>query len=189
MHSSPLLWALAALFLVAVLGGALARPKRRGAPGLDQPWPLQPAPTLLSPAEQTLYRRLVEALPQYDVLCQVHLLQALRFERGGWSRSLANRINQLSIDFLVLKTDTSIVAAVELDDASHQREDRREADARKSHALKSAGIPLLRWQARQLPDGAAIADAFANLGADRNRTKEVPVKADNHARRSRSSSP
>ena len=32
----------------------------------------------------------------------------------------------------------------------------RRADANKSHALKSAGVPLIRWTARNLPDAAAI---------------------------------
>jgi LPXTG-motif cell wall-anchored protein len=70
------------------------------------------------------------------------------------------RVLQLSVDFVVVRRDTSIVAAIELDDASHDRTDRREADARKTHALNSAGIQLVRWQARSLPDLPAIAAAL-----------------------------
>jgi hypothetical protein len=72
------------------------------------------------------------------------LPQALRFKRGHWNAGIANQASQLSVDFLIVKPDTSIVAAVELDDASHDRQDRRAADTRKAHALRSAGIPLLR---------------------------------------------
>jgi hypothetical protein len=48
------------------------------------------------------------------------------------------------------------VAAIELDDVTHELGNRGRADANKSHALKSAGIPLIRWSARSLPDTAAI---------------------------------
>jgi hypothetical protein len=68
--------------------------------------------------------------------------------------------SQLSVDFLIVKPDTSIVAAVELDDASHDRQDRRAADTRKAQALKSAGIPLLRWSVGQMPEVPAIAAAL-----------------------------
>ena len=78
-------------------------------------------------------------------------------------RWIANRISQLSMDFLVVRADTSIVAAIEHDDGSHDRERRRIADARKTHALKSAGIPVVRWNVRQMPDVAAIEAAIGPL--------------------------
>jgi very-short-patch-repair endonuclease len=53
-----------------------------------------------------------------------------------------------------------VVAAVELDDSTHTREAGRQADARKDHALKSAGVPLIRWNAKALPDTAAILAAL-----------------------------
>ena len=86
----------------------------------------------------------------------MQLLQVLNFKRGQRTQAIQNRISQLSLDFLILNPDTSIVAAVELDDATHGRENRRQADARKDHALKSAGVPLIRWSAKSLPDEAAI---------------------------------
>lgn len=108
-------------------------------------------------------RSLVQALPQHQVLAQVQLLQLLRFTRGRWNAGIANRIRQLSVDFLIIRPDTSIVAAIELDDASHARERRQAADARKAHALESAGIPLLRWTVREMPDVAAIAAAVRSV--------------------------
>lgn len=68
----------------------------------------------------------------------------------------------MSLDFLIINSDTSIVAAVELDDVTHAREHRRQADARKSHALKSAGVPLIRWNAKALPDAAGILAALTS---------------------------
>jgi hypothetical protein len=77
--------------------------------------------------------------------------------------AILNRFNQLSLDFLILNPDTSIVAAVELDDATHTREASRQADARKDHALKSAGVPLIRWNAKSLPDRVAILSAIPTV--------------------------
>lgn len=157
------LWLLGGTLALALVATAL-RPGRTKSPSLNRPWPLEPRRPLLSQPEQVLYRRLAQACPQRIVLCQVQLLQMLRFKRGGWNQGIANRINQLSVDFVVINPDTSIVAAIELDDSSHVRADRRAADARKAHALKSAGIPLLRWHTRELPDASAIQAALAEVG-------------------------
>lgn len=151
------------LIVVAVIAALVAKPRRRTKTGLREAWPLQPSPTLLTDPEQVLYRRLLQALPGYIVLAQVQLMQALRFRRGTWSPGVFNRICQLSVDFLVLKPDTSIVAAIELDDASHDRPDRRDADARKEHALWSAGVPLLRWDVGKMPEAAGIGAAVADV--------------------------
>jgi very-short-patch-repair endonuclease len=148
--------------LVAV---ALARPRRRQASWRDRPWPLEATQTILSEPEQVLYRRLVEALPEYLVLPQVQLVRVMRFKRGQRDRAVWNRISQLSIDFLIAKPDTSVVAAVELDDSSHLRVDRQDADARKEHALMSAGVPLIRWRVGKLPDVVSIKSAVTALGA------------------------
>ena len=77
--------------------------------------------------------------------------------RQGWF----NRISQLSADFLILNPDTSVVAAIELDEASHGSPSRRDADARKTRALQSAGVKLIRWHVKSLPDEASIRAAIA----------------------------
>jgi hypothetical protein len=115
---------------------------------------------LLSERERALYQRLVQSLPDHVVLAQVQLLQVLKFRRRRRPYAVLNRISQLSLDFLILNPDTSPVAAIELDDVTHELGDRRRTDANKSHALKSAGIPLIRWTARNLPDTAAIRAAL-----------------------------
>jgi len=127
---------------------------------LSRPWPLEAKRNVLTERERALYQRLAPALPDHLVLAQVQLLQVLNFQRGGKTYAIFNRISQLSLDFLVLDRDTRPVAAIELDDATHIRPDRRRADANKTHALKSAGIPLIRWNAKNLPGAAAIRAAL-----------------------------
>lgn len=153
-----LLGSLVIIGILAVLAAILGQ-RRRGVE-LDQTWPLERKTALLTESERRLYRRLVQALPHKLVFPQVQLQQILRFKRGRWNAGIANRISQLSIDFLIVEPDTSIVAAVELDDASHDREARRAADARKAHALRSAGIALLRWSVGEMPEEPDIAVAL-----------------------------
>jgi very-short-patch-repair endonuclease len=159
MHP-PIFALLITLVLVAAALSVLAAKFKPRDGALAKPWPLEAKRQLLTERERALYQRLIQSLPNHIVLAQVQLLQVLNFQRGRRTQAIFNRINQLSVDFLILNPDTSIVAAVELDDATHTREDRRQADARKSHALQSAGVPLIRWNAKSLPDTAGILAAF-----------------------------
>ena len=125
--------------------------------GGDGKWPFH-ARKVLSEAEQILYWRLLEALPDHIVLAQVALSRLLEVNRGFDSRAWHNRISQKSVDFVVCGRDSAILAVIELDDASHGRAHRKKADADKDQALASAGVRVLRWQA--VPDEAAIREAF-----------------------------
>src|SRR5271167_819386 len=160
MHTPSVALLIALVLILAVLSVLAA--KLKPSDGLfAKPWPLEAKRQVLTERERVLYQRLVQSLPNHIVLAQVQLLQVLNFQRGRRTYAIFNRISQLSLDFLILNPDTSIVAAVELDDATHTREDRRQADARKDHALKSAGVPLIRWNAKSLPDSVAILAAVA----------------------------
>lgn len=160
-----LLWIVALVVLAAA--AAVVRPHRRESRRRDRPWPLEPTPTILSEPEQVLYRRLVEALPEYLVLPQVQLARVLRFKRGQRDHAVWNRICQLSLDFLIVRPDTSTIAAIEFDDSTHLRANRQGADARKGHALESAGVPLIRWRVGKMPDVVSIKTAVAGLGVGR----------------------
>lgn len=63
------------------------------------------------------------------------------------------------------KKESSAVAAIELDDRTHAREARQQADARKERALAAAGVPLIRWQATALPDESTIRQAVLSSTA------------------------
>jgi very-short-patch-repair endonuclease len=158
-----IVWILLAAVVVVLV--ALGGSKRRRATGLEVPWPIEPKRTLLTDPEQVIYRRLVQALPDHIVLAQVQLLQMVRFKHRSPPYAVLNRMSRLSLDFVILTPDTHIVAAIELDDASHRHQDRQSADARKTHALQSAGIPLIRWSVRAMPDAAAINAALGSLSA------------------------
>ncbi len=154
--------------VVAIL--AVAKTKSQGGVG-DEVWPFY-AKKPLSQPEQVLYFRLVQALPDYIVLAQVQLSRLLGVKKGKNYQAWFNRINPMSADFVVCKKDSSIVAVIELDDATHQKEDRLAADAKKDKALSSAEIRVVRWQAKSIPDVASIQPAFMpNIAVNRDAPK------------------
>ena len=138
--SIPHLGAYIGVLVAAVVLSVILKELRPRVSSLSRPWPLETKRNLLSEREHAVYQRLVEALPNHLVPAQVQLLQVLQFQRGRRTQAIQNSFSQLSLDFLVVDRDTRPVAAIELDDSTHARADRRGADARKSHALNSAGL-------------------------------------------------
>lgn len=138
-----------ALLLAPRIWRALAQQKT------GETWPFI-AKKPLTPPEQALYFRLIDALPQQIVLAQVPMTSFLRVRRGQTWSEWHSRISQKSVDYLICERDFSIVMAIELDDASHDSPARVHADATKSRALTSAGVTLVRWRTTAMPDVAAI---------------------------------
>lgn len=122
-------------------------------------WPFY-AKRLLTQAEQVLYHRLVKALPEHVVLAQVQVSRVLGVKKGFNFHAWNNRINRLSYDFVVCSKDASVLAAIELDDQSHEKPNRAETDQKKDRATAAAGIRLLRWHVKSLPDEAEIQAAI-----------------------------
>ncbi len=57
---------------------------------------------------------------------------------------------------MVCAKDTSVIAVVDLDDSSHERSDRKIADAKKDKALIAAGVRIVRWHVKSIPDKQTI---------------------------------
>lgn len=147
------------LIVVVVVVLALLKAKAQGGGAGDEVWPFYDKKPLSQP-EQILYFRLVQALPDHIILAQVQLSRLLGVKKGNNYQAWSNRINRMSADFVVCSKDSSIVAVIELDDATHEREDRQAADAKKDKALVAAGVQIVRWQAKTIPDLASIQRAF-----------------------------
>jgi hypothetical protein len=147
------------VFLLLIFAAVLALLKKRGMPGITGEWPFYAKKALTKP-EQVLYYRLVAALPEFIVLAQVQLSRVLGIKKGHNSNHWNNRINRMSLDYVVCLKDFTVVAVVELDDKTHLKAHRIDADSKKEKALTSAGIKLLRWNVVGLPDEAAIRKAF-----------------------------
>jgi very-short-patch-repair endonuclease len=68
-----------------------------------------------------------------------------RVKKGNNFQKWFNRINRMSADFVVCAKDASVLAVIELDDATHEGQQRKAADAKKDKALSAAGIRIVRW--------------------------------------------
>lgn len=184
-----------AMLLAAALGGTLLLARRRPPPAsqefsrlptrpaakpvwrqeqleLDPPTrfvdsPRRKAYRLLDDAEQMLFHRLQEAMPNMLVFAQVGVAQ-LALIRGRHEARRLGRLAGRGIDFVVCNPDFAIVAAIELawpgaDDAA------RAAAEEKREAVHSLGIPLIHFQPNALPDAEAISREIADAIVRRHR--------------------
>ena len=110
--------------------------------------------TLMTEHERLLFCNLkIVFESKYDVYPQVNLDKIFYVERQkaykyylGWLR----RINQKSVDFLIVDKNTqSPVLAIELDDSTHQFEDRIGRDKFVQEIFKQNGFPLVRFNPGQ----------------------------------------
>lgn len=106
----------------------------------------------LSKIEQVLYFRLINALPDHIVLAQVQLSRFLGVKQGFNNHEWNNKINRMSADYVVCRKDFSIIAIIELDDSSHDTPTRAKADKKKDESLNAAGIAVIRWHVKNMPD-------------------------------------
>ena len=145
------------LFFALLLGFALVVIARLRAPSgrASSVWPFYVKRPLSQP-EQVLYHRLIRALPDHIALAQVQVSRVLGVKKGSNFHQWNNRINRLSYDFVVCSKDSTVIAAVELDDKSHESTDRASTDEKKDKASADAGLRLLRWHVRSLPSEEVI---------------------------------
>lgn len=144
-----------ALLIFALIVAAAIFNGYRHSSAASAPWPFT-VKRLLTQPEQVLYHRLVKALPNHIVLAQVQVSRVLGVKKGFKTHEWNNRINRLSYDFVICDKAATVIAAIELDDESHESERRKDTDAKKSKATTDAGLKLVRWHVKSLPDEALI---------------------------------
>ena len=144
------------LVIVAILFFVMSKLEPRSG---GETWPFYAKKPLSAP-EQVLFFRISKALPEHIVLAQVGLSRILGVKRGHKFQTWQNRIDRKSADFVVCSKDSTILAVIELDDSTHERPERKHADATKEKALSSAGLRLIRWNVKSLPDEASIKAVF-----------------------------
>lgn len=113
--------------------------------------------------ESELFRRLDRLFgSKYFVFPQVHISSLLNHKLKGQNwRGVLSKIQRKSVDFaLVGKETLETRCAVELDDATHDSQNRMERDSLVDEAFSRAGMPLVS-RARLICDLFAI--AFVNF--------------------------
>lgn len=125
-------------------------------------WPYYSKKPLSEP-ELILYHRLIKAMPDNIILAQVQLSRVLGVKKGFNNNEWNNKINRMSLDFLICNNDSSIIAAIELDDKSHEKENRIKADTKKNKALEAANIKLIRLNVKSMPDETKIKELLGKV--------------------------
>ena len=161
---------IAIIFAIGIIASILAKKvntpkgKKEQLPDFNQKWPYYKKRLLTKP-EQILYFKLVEALPECLIFSQVQLSQILGVEKGNSYYEWYNRINRMSVDFVVCNKTADIIALIELDDSTHEQDERKEADRTKNKACADAGIRMIRWKVSAIPDRNEIRKAMAGKTA------------------------
>jgi hypothetical protein len=112
---------------------------------------VEPVETLLTAAEQKFYEALDSAIDgRLLILSKVRLADL--FEVTSASRSARHRVFRSiackHVDFVLAAAENlRPLAAIELDDSSHQRADRRLRDELLDDLFQKAELPLLRFRA------------------------------------------
>ena len=104
---------------------------------------------LISRAEHKFFDVLIDSVgDRYYVFSQIHLATILNHKIVGQNWNGAFRhINGKSVDFVLCdKAYIKPLLAIELDDQTHNRVDRKERDRVVESILKEAGLPLLRFE-------------------------------------------
>jgi len=110
----------------------------------------------LTGREQILHRRLAHLYPNHVIYTHVALSQFIDvIPRAPERQSIQSHFNRHIADFVLCRRDLSIVAVIELDDATDPPLNCREADAYEK-AVESAGLRLVRIGAGPLPSQAEL---------------------------------
>ena len=115
--------------------------------------------SLMSQAEADFFAKLQHAVQgRYYVFPQVHLSAILdhRVDGQEW-RHAFKHINGKSVDYVLCsKVTLEPTYAIELDDYTHNRPNRRERDTEVNRIFKAANLPLVRFVDKNVSDTQII---------------------------------
>ena len=102
-----------------------------------------------SAAERSFYEILRRLTPEHTIFAKVRLADVV-YVKGTVSRQAhLNRIDRKHLDFVVCDKNLAPVLAIELDDASHDRLDRRARDKFVDEVLAAASLPVIHVRTRR----------------------------------------
>lgn len=160
-----MIYALIAIVIIAAIILAMMPKGKNETDGKDDysiEWPYY-ASKLMTEAEQKLYWKLQQALPENIIAVQVQASRVLRVKKGNNFGKWFNKINRLSYDYVICKKDSTPIAVIELDDSSHNEQSRQDADKKKDKATTDAGLKIIRWNIKNVPETTEIEQIIASL--------------------------
>lgn len=124
--------------------------------------------TLFTPAERSFLGVLESVLPSgVRVFGKVRLADIFGVKSGserGERQGAFNRIDRKHVDLLLVRTDDlAPLAGVELDDKSHEEDERQARDAFVDDVFASAGLPLIHVPVQKAYDTAELRVKIADV--------------------------
>lgn len=162
-----MLWTVVGLFVV-VLVVLLALKQQNSSTKTDGSLSYQKLPVLFSPAERSFLGVLDLAVgSDFRVFGKVRVADVLA-PQGGLSKTelqvALNKINRKHFDFVLCRSDDlTVLCAIELNDASHQQKHRQERDELLADVCRSAGLPLIMFDARHAYAAADVSARIAEV--------------------------
>ncbi len=164
-----------AIVVILIIANAIIDRKQASVGGKEDkatksPYHYKRRDFLMSRAEHEFFDVLAEAVKaQYYVFPQVHLATILDHKVVGQNWKGAFRhIDEKSVDFVLCdKAYIKPLLAIELDDRTHENDNRKERDGVVESILKEAGLPLLRFENHGHFDKADITQRIANALANK----------------------
>lgn len=102
---------------------------------------------LINKNEKVLYDVLSSTFPDAVIQCQVSFIQLF----GSLTLSQIGKLGRYSLDFVVCDSQMRIIAAIELNGASHETDRQKKRDMDKKAALNQAGIPFFIYRNENIP--------------------------------------
>src|SRR4051794_5833802 len=126
-----------------------ARPTISGSPPFAE-LPYAKKKYFFSAAERSFYEILRRLAPGHTVFAKVRLADVVTVPKGTSSwHSHFNRIDRKHLDFILCDSDLAPVVAIELDDRSHDDEERQSRDRFVDQVLASVSLPIVRVRAKR----------------------------------------
>jgi hypothetical protein len=150
--------------------------RRKFADPIPAAFPYLARPSLVTKNEMRFYSALRRAVGnQFTVALKVRLADIITCQGEAWSMGYGRLIAQKHIDFLLCDPATlRVVLALEVDDRSHARPERRLRDLFVDRALGAAGVPLVRVRATACYDPRDIKHALSTHPGLKPKRKTSP---------------
>ncbi len=152
-------------------------------PSAQVDYPYRVRDDFLSPAEQNFYLVLKSAVSDWALICPKVALGDLFYAKSNDSsqyRTYTNKIDRKHVDFLLCDPKTvKPLAGIELDDKSHQRNDRQARDEFVEQVFAAAKLPLVRMPVRSAYSVAELNSLLRQqIGAISVASPNFPVAAE-----------
>jgi very-short-patch-repair endonuclease len=156
----PIVFLVVVLIAIGFLKRYVRGPSAHSSDAENLPYGLRRA--MMSPAERSFFGILEQAvdMSQYHIFPQAPLASLVYVQKGTESYLRhENRIRSKVVDFVLCTRDTvAPVLVIELDDSSHERDDRKERGAFVDSVMDKVCLPILHVKARRDYDPRALAD-------------------------------